>query len=1152
MAKFCGKCGAKLDDTTGLCPNCDADKLNERIENSESVETPKLKQDVVPESEKPLSKKEAKKKRKADKKAKKKEKRAQWSTGKKVRRFFLKLILAVLLLSILATAIAGALVYFEVMNIPYISSIIGKLKAENQNAGIVFDNGDYVFTPTEEHIAYDADSNMLYFNNQLIVYTFSELSKDNAVKLADLVEGEIVGHLSGGINALQIRVKTSTLDELKSMATRLMKHTDVLYAGYDYPMQLSPVEVDSNPWSAERNNPIAGRSEESNPKGNDWWAEAIGAYTAWNYSDECQSIKVGIIDSGFDVEHEDLSGRITFLQEYSTNSEDNHGTHVAGIIGANNNTVGIRGIADSADLVCVDWSPTDSINYLSTGEYIEIIKQLVENDTKVINNSWGNYFLSKDGYTQNVYGKDNGLKYLLEYLSIQTTGAYDSYVEYCEALSDRTGLECTIIMIQLMLNGYDDFLIVQAAGNGKDNGGPGVDTHYSSFFCAIDAEIYNILSESVRNTLLQKGIDYNSIDERILVVGAVENNCDIRGYRMSQYSNFGSNVDICAPGGKGRKNSGENIFSTLIDNSYGELFGTSMAAPMVTGSAAFIWSLNPELSAPEVRDILLTNTSVQAYGVGNGASYTYPMLNVGAAAKAVLSDMMSNFDKGDVPAEAVEYNGHYYYVYDLDTVTTWEEAKEYCESQGGYLATVTSKEEDEFLYSYITDMGFDSVLFGLSDIDQENVWTWVTGEPFSYENWAPREPNHQGGYEHYGMYYEKNKDGTWNDGSGKNCPFLCEWGEYQTSNSQPQEPVRTTSDERNIVLVLDTSGSMSGTPIEETKKAATKFVNTILQEDASIGIVTYEDSANQLSDFSIDKNYLTEIAADISSGGGTNIESGLAEARSMLDSSNAKKKIIVLMSDGAPNEGKEGEELIAYADDIKQGDILIYTLGFFEKMGGSKSSAQQLMEQIASDGCHYEVASADDLVFFFEDMADQINGQKYIYIRIACPVDVTVTCNGETLCSAEDNLNDRTDFGTLTFEDSEDETAINEDARIKVLRLKEGADYDVQIVGTGRGMMDYTIGFMDENGDYSDFRRFEDVKITKQTVIDTVAAVSDESVLNIDSDGDGKYDMKLRAKENGYGEEVKQPIWIYTMIGTTLLITFILIVFKIRYKRKER
>lgn len=373
------------------------------------------------------------------------------------------------------------------------------------------------------------------------------------------------------------------------------------------------------------------------------------------------------------------------------------------------------------------------------------------------------------------------------------------------------------------------------------------------------------------------------------------------------------------------------------------------------------------------------------------------------------------------------------------------------------------------------------------------------------------------------------------------------------SSPQVQEPIRTTSDERDIVLVLDTSGSMSGTPMEETKKAAINFINTILEEDASIGVVNYEDSARQLSDFSIDKSRLTEVVTDISDGGGTNIESGLAEAKSMLDSSNAKKKILVLMSDGEPNTGKEGDDLIAYADEIKNDDILIYTLGFFENMEGSKASAQYLMEQLASDGCHYEVANADDLVFFFEDMADQINGQKYIYIRIACPVDVSVAYNGEILCSAENDLNVRTDFGTLTFENNENVADTDEDDRIKVLRLKEGADYDVQIVGTGRGMMDYTIGFMDENGDYRDFRRFEDVKISKQTVIDTVATVSDESILNVDEDGDGKYDVKLRAEENGYGEEVKNSVWLYVSIcgGVALLIGIALIVVKIRKSNKK-
>ena len=271
----------------------------------------------------------------------------------------------------------------------------------------------------------------------------------------------------------------------------------------------------------------------------------------------------------------------------------------------------------------------------------------------------------------------------------------------------------------------------------------------------------------------------------------------------------------------------------------------------------------------------------------------------------------------------------------------------------------------------------------------------------------------------------------------------------------------------------------------------------------------------------------------------------------MLSSSNAKKKIIVLMSDGEPNDGKEGDSLIDYADEIKNDGIIIYTLGFFESLGSYKSSAQILMEDIASDGCHYEVAGADDLVFFFEDMADQINGQKYIYIRIACPLDVSVTYNEETLCSNEDELRLRTDFGTLTFEKNEDET--DNDDRIKVLRLKEGVDYDVEIVGTGHGIMDYTIGFMDENGDYSDFRRFENIKITRRTKIDTVASVSDESVLKIDEDGDGKYDLKLRATENGYGEEVDNSIVLYVIAGgsAVLLLLIIILVSKKKHRNKK-
>ena len=376
--------------------------------------------------------------------------------------------------------------------------------------------------------------------------------------------------------------------------------------------------------------------------------------------------------------------------------------------------------------------------------------------------------------------------------------------------------------------------------------------------------------------------------------------------------------------------------------------------------------------------------------------------------------------------------------------------------------------------------------------------------------------------------------------------------EIEKDGGKSEWPTMTSSGERDIALVLDVSGSMAGTPMDETKKASHNFINTILKEDASIGVVTYDSSSMCLSDFCMNEGYLNNTIQNINAGGGTNMEAGLAQAYSMLKDSKAKKKIIVLMSDGEPNEGKVGQELIEYAEAIKKDGVYIYTLGFFSGLY-DKTYPQSLLESIASEGCHFEVDNADDLVFFFGDIADQINGQKYIYIRIACPVDVTVKYNGETLCSAEEKLNTRTAFGSLTFEENEQEADDSSDNRIKILRLKEGVDYDIKIKGNGRGYMDYTIGFMDDTGEYSDLRKFRNIKITKRTEIDTVAAVSDSTVLNVDEDGDGKYDLKYRATENGRGELVDYTYIIYIVIGAVALIAILVTAVMLRkhFKKKK-
>ena len=97
MAKFCGKCGARLDEATGLCPNCDADKLNEAAGQEEKahVEASDTPAPMPAQSKKEL-KKQKKAEKKAVKKAAKKAKRASWSLGKKIRHFILKFILIIM------------------------------------------------------------------------------------------------------------------------------------------------------------------------------------------------------------------------------------------------------------------------------------------------------------------------------------------------------------------------------------------------------------------------------------------------------------------------------------------------------------------------------------------------------------------------------------------------------------------------------------------------------------------------------------------------------------------------------------------------------------------------------------------------------------------------------------------------------------------------------------------------------------------------------------------------------------------------------------------------------------------------------------------------------------------------------------------------
>jgi len=83
---------------------------------------------------------------------------------------------------------------------------------------------------------------------------------------------------------------------------------------------------------------------------------------------------------------------------------------------------------------------------------------------------------------------------------------------------------------------------------------------------------------------------------------AATNNQDVKSW----YSNYGSWIDISAPGGETNVVTQRGVLSTLNGNTYGYYQGTSMACPHVSGVAALILSLVPgELEPQDIKDILL-------------------------------------------------------------------------------------------------------------------------------------------------------------------------------------------------------------------------------------------------------------------------------------------------------------------------------------------------------------------------------------------------------------------------------------------------------------------------------------------------------------------------------------------------------------------
>lgn len=135
-----------------------------------------------------------------------------------------------------------------------------------------------------------------------------------------------------------------------------------------------------------------------------------------------------------------------------------------------------------------------------------------------------------------------------------------------------------------------------------------------------------------------------------------------------------------------------------------------------------------------------------------------------------------------------------------------------------------------------------------------------------------------------------------------------------------------------VTFVLDTSGSMSGSPIELERAAVRAIAGELLQGDV-VSMVTWSvDQADILTAHEVagpDDPTLLAAADALSPSGGTDLAAGLRRGYTLARASYAPDRInrVVLISDGQANVGVTDEELIGEAADDEEGDAGIYLTG---------------------------------------------------------------------------------------------------------------------------------------------------------------------------------------------------------------------------------
>ncbi|MFJ3338377.1 S8 family serine peptidase [Streptomyces sp. NPDC086766] len=307
-----------------------------------------------------------------------------------------------------------------------------------------------------------------------------------------------------------------------------------------------------------------------------WDLRAIGADQAAKINPGSRNVTVGVIDTGVDDTHPDIAPNFSPSQSANcvsgkadttygswrpVDADHYHGTHVAGEIAAARNGIGVAGVAPGVKVAGITVAQPDA----------------------------GQLFYPESVVCAFVFAADHGVEI--------TNNSYyvDPWLYNCLDDPDQRAIVDAVNRAQLYAQGKGT-LNVAAAGNSNDD---------------LDSDAIVDDSSPDDGTAVTRTIDpHKCFDVPTQLPGVVTVSAvGVKGAK-SYYSSYGDGViDVAAPGGDKYQipdtpSKNGRILSTMPNNQYAFLQGTSMATPHVAAVAALLKSAHPQATPAQLQALL--------------------------------------------------------------------------------------------------------------------------------------------------------------------------------------------------------------------------------------------------------------------------------------------------------------------------------------------------------------------------------------------------------------------------------------------------------------------------------------------------------------------------------------------------------------------